>query len=624
MAFVCIFCGLCSVSAYASDIDFSINGESYELELNVDGVETLADVTGYTITPVYSTPTHGNTGFEGIIKETKPHGSVNITYVLKLAEPLKRNSTFDIGLKFTGGSFGGMTASLMMFDQEYINALGSGMSVEGEVIANKKRIEFFEVCNTRRDCKYIEIYINVQSPQWETKNVDTSQLGFFSLYSERDGSFIGRFYFDEGMTFETWFTQIYNTAFTVYNPWSNIVSLGNEKVPNGAMLMTGRYDSINPDNSYFDSVSVNDIIKSQNYYICTDSSNITVRNLVSYEFVFLLQALTINELEDDELSGGILGWIKNIFSGITSIPSKIASNISIFFTELGNKVSNLGTTILDGIKGLFVPSSEDITKFKIDLEQLLAERFGAVYESTQIIDNFANALFNQANALISEEEQGNINKVATNQVVVVDDILVFEDGVYSNSLYDIELVPNCQYFLEISELGSQDTMSVIGSCIYVPGDGMDTIDQLYVDFIVFQNDDMTVSFRLFKWPEKLFSQVGYWSFCSMINGNLNPSEGTFDVKIVSLDTGAVTPDLGDDDSDSDTSNGNNTGYIETVYFPLLSVPLAGAQFTFGGWDVDIIPNGFEDIVEVIKIVVDIGVTFMFINAMRKRLDEVLR
>lgn len=58
----------------------------------------------------------------------------------------------------------------------------------------------------------------------------------------------------------------------------------------------------------------------------------------------------------------------------------------------------------------------------------------------------------------------------------------------------------------------------------------------------------------------------------------------------------------------------------TITLPALTVNLAGADFTFGGWDVQIIPDGFEPIVSTLKTVVNMVCTLAFLNALKSRLE----
>lgn len=60
--------------------------------------------------------------------------------------------------------------------------------------------------------------------------------------------------------------------------------------------------------------------------------------------------------------------------------------------NIANGIINLPQTIMDGIKGLFVPDAEAMAEYKDQWESLLSQRFGAIYESVQLIDDFASSL----------------------------------------------------------------------------------------------------------------------------------------------------------------------------------------------------------------------------------------
>lgn len=126
--------------------------------------------------------------------------------------------------------------------------------------------------------------------------------------------------------------------------------------------------------------------------------------------------IAFNESLDNGNKGllnSIIALINNIKDGITNLPSKIASSIKSFFdnvvnavtnvmnavTNIGdlikNAIVNLGTFLIDGIKGLFVPSEEDITEMQERWTSLLSDRFGALYQTVELIDNYANAFTSQ-------------------------------------------------------------------------------------------------------------------------------------------------------------------------------------------------------------------------------------
>lgn len=61
----------------------------------------------------------------------------------------------------------------------------------------------------------------------------------------------------------------------------------------------------------------------------------------------------------------------------------------------------------------------------------------------------------------------------------------------------------------------------------------------------------------------------------------------------------------------------------TLTVPAVTVNLAGVPFSFGGWEVDVIPKGFEFLAEICALVIDLVATLAFVNAMRCRLEGVL-
>ena len=63
---------------------------------------------------------------------------------------------------------------------------------------------------------------------------------------------------------------------------------------------------------------------------------------------------------------------------------------------------------------------------------------------------------------------------------------------------------------------------------------------------------------------------------------------------------------------------------DTIYFPSATINLPqDAQFTFGGYDVKIVPEGFDVLIQAIKLIVGIVCTLAFINGMLKRYDEIM-
>lgn len=91
-----------------------------------------------------------------------------------------------------------------------------------------------------------------------------------------------------------------------------------------------------------------------------------------------IKPVVVEPPDPDEVTHGLLGSIieaiKGIFTAIVELPGKIAS------------------AILDGLKGLFVPSAEEITAIKESYEDLLSERLGFIWQAGEWITSFGSDL----------------------------------------------------------------------------------------------------------------------------------------------------------------------------------------------------------------------------------------
>ena len=63
---------------------------------------------------------------------------------------------------------------------------------------------------------------------------------------------------------------------------------------------------------------------------------------------------------------------------------------------------------------------------------------------------------------------------------------------------------------------------------------------------------------------------------------------------------------------------------DTINFPVVSVDLVGTTFEFGGWEVDVVPDGFQWLVDILKMVSNVGCTVLFIDGMRSRYESVVK
>lgn len=63
--------------------------------------------------------------------------------------------------------------------------------------------------------------------------------------------------------------------------------------------------------------------------------------------------------------------------------------------------------------------------------------------------------------------------------------------------------------------------------------------------------------------------------------------------------------------------------MDSIDFPSATINLAGTPFTFGGYTVQIVPDGFSVLVTAIKGITGIVCTVAFVNGLRKRYDEIM-
>lgn len=122
-----------------------------------------------------------------------------------------------------------------------------------------------------------------------------------------------------------------------------------------------------------------------------------VANPTASEIYFLSDEINLIDKDDDS------GWFQKILNAITSIPEKISSffqdlkngitelgnNIKGFFTDLGDKIGGffveLKDNLIEGLKGLFVPSEGFFEEKKAELELFLEDHFGILWTAPNIM-----------------------------------------------------------------------------------------------------------------------------------------------------------------------------------------------------------------------------------------------
>lgn len=65
---------------------------------------------------------------------------------------------------------------------------------------------------------------------------------------------------------------------------------------------------------------------------------------------------------------------------------------------------------------------------------------------------------------------------------------------------------------------------------------------------------------------------------------------------------------------------NRSEKMGEIFMPECTIDLAGAPFTFGGYSVRVVPEGFDVLVNALKTIIDIIATCAFLTAMKKRLE----
>lgn len=126
-----------------------------------------------------------------------------------------------------------------------------------------------------------------------------------------------------------------------------------------------------------------------------DADAISVRATASTSGTITFNALvryctyTITDVQTST-SKGILAKVKDILQGIIELPSKIANSLSGFFQNIVNALLSLGSFIVDGIKGLFLPSDGFFSSVFDDMQVFFSDRFGFLWYPFDKVLDFCN------------------------------------------------------------------------------------------------------------------------------------------------------------------------------------------------------------------------------------------
>lgn len=115
------------------------------------------------------------------------------------------------------------------------------------------------------------------------------------------------------------------------------------------------------------------------------------------------------QLEIDDNTSGLLGSIielvttvkDKLISGFSDLASKLtsgfsdlASKLSSVISGITNLPSKLWTLIENGLKSLFVPDETFIQEYKNDWDSVLSDRFGAIYQSVDLLIDYVSMIDN--------------------------------------------------------------------------------------------------------------------------------------------------------------------------------------------------------------------------------------
>lgn len=92
--------------------------------------------------------------------------------------------------------------------------------------------------------------------------------------------------------------------------------------------------------------------------------------------------------EEAGLLSGLINWVKEIFEKVKTMAADIASGFANVVKGITELPAKLWTLIEDGLKNLFVPDEQFMSDYSTQWDTVLADRFGAIYESASIIREF--------------------------------------------------------------------------------------------------------------------------------------------------------------------------------------------------------------------------------------------
>lgn len=125
--------------------------------------------------------------------------------------------------------------------------------------------------------------------------------------------------------------------------------------------------------------------------------------------------------EEAGLLKSVIQWLSGIKDKIQETLSSVSGGFSNVISGLGNIVNNiielpakLWTSISNGLKELFVPNEKQLEDYSNDWDMLLSQRFGALYESGEIMSDIVNNVIGTQVMLAEETGEIDIPLVSLN------------------------------------------------------------------------------------------------------------------------------------------------------------------------------------------------------------------
>lgn len=111
--------------------------------------------------------------------------------------------------------------------------------------------------------------------------------------------------------------------------------------------------------------------------------------------------------ETNGLLSGLIQWVQGIYNSVTSFPqhfTEIIDNIKSIGTTLASLPQTIINLFIDAVKGLFIPSEEELTELMDNLNEVLKAKLGILWQTVdifnQMIDGFIVAFDTNATATI--------------------------------------------------------------------------------------------------------------------------------------------------------------------------------------------------------------------------------